>query len=237
MDAAQVVGYVRVSTEEQEREGVSLDAQRARLGAYCTMQGLELVEVVTDAAVSGTVPLGQRPGGARVVELLAGGLRHVLTVKLDRLFRDAADCLVVVRGWDKLGVSLHVVDLGGAAVDTSSSAGRFMLTVLAGVAEMERNQTAERTRAALAHLRARGRVYGGIPAGFRREGGVLVQDQEGARALEVARVMRGEGASLRAIGAELEAQGYRAPGGGTTWRPATLARILARPAQVQANVG
>ena len=71
-------------------------------------------------------------------------------LKLDRMFRNAGDCLATVEAWDRAGVALHVVDLGGNAIDTTSAAGRFMLVVLAGAAEMERNLIRERTKAALA---------------------------------------------------------------------------------------
>ncbi|MCH9003026.1 MAG: recombinase family protein, partial [Planctomycetes bacterium] len=74
----------------------------------------------------------------------------VVMLKLDRGFRNAGDCLTTVEQWERKGIALHVADLGGNAIDTTSAAGRFMLVVLAGAAEMERNLTRERTRAALA---------------------------------------------------------------------------------------
>ena len=65
-----VVGYVRVSTEEQATEGLSLDAQHARLRAYCAMRRLELVEVVEDAGVSAGKALDTRDGGRRLLDLV-----------------------------------------------------------------------------------------------------------------------------------------------------------------------
>jgi DNA invertase Pin-like site-specific DNA recombinase len=65
-----VAGYVRVSSEEQSREGISLDAQRARIVAYCAMRGLDLVELVEDPGVSASKPLKARLGGQRILELL-----------------------------------------------------------------------------------------------------------------------------------------------------------------------
>src|SRR5262245_57091471 len=91
---SRAVAYVRVSTEEQAREGVSLDAQEARLRAYCAAAGLELVTLVREEGVSGSIPLAERPGGAELLRHLAEqNVAHVLALKLDRLFRDAADCL------------------------------------------------------------------------------------------------------------------------------------------------
>ena len=61
MDKA--VCYIRVSTEEQAREGVSLEAQEERLRAYCKMTGLEVVEMIREGGVSATKLLKDRPGG------------------------------------------------------------------------------------------------------------------------------------------------------------------------------
>ncbi len=54
------IGYVRVSTEEQARAGISLDAQTERIRAYCAMSGLDLVEIIRDEGVSGAKPIGKR---------------------------------------------------------------------------------------------------------------------------------------------------------------------------------
>jgi DNA invertase Pin-like site-specific DNA recombinase len=66
-----VLGYVRCSTAEQAVEGMSLQAQRSRIASWCEATGAELVEVIEDGGVSGTRPLTDRPGGARVAQLLA----------------------------------------------------------------------------------------------------------------------------------------------------------------------
>lgn len=208
---AGVVAYVRVSTEEQANEGVSLDAQEARIRAYCAMRGLELVAVVVDAGVSAGKPLAVREGGARVLETVrrkqAGG---VVALKLDRLFRNAADCLATVESWDKAGVALHLVDIGGTSVDTSSAMGRFFITVMAGAAEMERNQIRERTSMAMQHMASRGEYTGGkSPFGFdvTPEGTLTRNDAEQA-VLEVARELRAAGMSLRAVAKELAKRGH-----------------------------
>ncbi len=204
------IGYVRVSTEEQATEGVSLDAQEARIRAYCQMRGLELVDIVVDAAVSAGKPLSARDGGKRVLESVRSRkARAVVALKLDRLFRNCADCLTVVESWDKAAVALHLVDLGGQAVDTSSAMGRFFLTVMAGAAELERNQVRERTALAMAHKKARGERAGTVPFGFRvgEDGRLLVRD-EGEQAI-IARVRqaRQQGRSYRGIQAELKQAG------------------------------
>lgn len=172
------LGYTRVSTEEQATEGLSLKAQAERIRAYCTAAGLKLVELFSDEGISAAKPLAARPAGAQLLAALdAGAAAAVVAVKLDRLFRDAVDCLGTVRAWNERGIALHLLDLGGSAFTSASALGRFFLTVMAGAAEMERNLISERTRAALAYKRSKGEWLGTVPFGYRLEGGVLVPDE------------------------------------------------------------
>ena len=90
------VAYVRVSTEEQAVAGVSLEAQVAAVRAYALLRGLDLVDVVVDAGVSAGKPLADRAGGAVVLDLVKRRkVQAVIAVKLDRVFRNAGDCLTV----------------------------------------------------------------------------------------------------------------------------------------------
>jgi len=131
------VGYVRVSSEEQATEGVSLDAQEARIRAYATMRGLNLVAIYREEGVSAKVPLRKRPEGTKIVESLSKKrAKHVIAVKLDRLFRNVADALSQTEEWDKAKHALHVIDMGGSAVDTASAMGRMFFTMAAAFAEM-----------------------------------------------------------------------------------------------------
>jgi DNA invertase Pin-like site-specific DNA recombinase len=216
-DVTQAVLYCRVSTEEQATEGVSLAAQEGALHAYCTMRGLEVAGLVIDAGVSAGKPLATRDGGAEVQALVAKGkVGAVVAWKLDRLFRDAADCLAVTQAWDRRGVALHLVDLGGQAVDTSTAMGRFFLTVMAGCAELERNQIRERTAAAMAHKAGRGEFIGGRePYGFRLgpDGVHLEQVEDEQRVICAAREQRASGLSLRAVAGELNRAGFASRSG------------------------
>jgi site-specific DNA recombinase len=205
------VAYVRVSTEEQAIEGVSLEAQQEKIRAYCTMRNLDLVDMVIDAGVSAGKPLASRNGGAQVLDAVrrrkAGA---IVALKLDRLFRNCADCLNVIEGWDKAGIALHLVDLGGQAVDTSSAMGRFFITVMAGAAELERNQVRERTSMAMRHKAARGEYIGGhAPLGHRlQEDGTLAAVDVEQEALALARELHGRGLSLREVSKALAEGGH-----------------------------
>lgn len=227
--------YCRVSTTEQADEGVSLEAQESALRAYCSMRGLDVVEVVIDAGVSAGKPLATRHGGLRVLEMVdAGTVGAVVAYKLDRLFRDCADCLTVTSGWDRLGVALHLVDLGGQAIDTSTAMGRFFLTVMAGAAEMERNLVSERTASALQHLKSKGVQLGGEALGWTRgdetdEDGRRIVREVDAEIETVERItdLRAAGYTLRAIADTLTAEGRPTKRGGK-WYPATVRNIIRR---------
>ena len=224
-----VVAYVRVSTEEQANEGVSLDAQEARIRAYCAMRGLELVEVIIDAGVSAGKPLSTRDGGKRVLDLVrTRKVNAVVALKLDRLFRNCADCLTVIAGWDKAGVALHLVDIGGSAVDTSSAMGRFFLTVMAGAAELERNQIRERTSMAMKHMASKGEYTGGkVRFGYKLDDtGKLEAIAAELAAVELAGRLRAEGKSLRAVAAEL-AQAGHVSRAGKPFVPCQIAKMAA----------
>lgn len=230
-DPRRAVLYARVSTEEQANEGISIQAQEAAMRRYCEQRGLTAVEVVRELGVSASVPLAKRPGGARVLALLdSREAGCVVAIKLDRLFRDAHDCLGVTKGWDNENVAMHLIEM---SVDTTTAMGRLFLIVLAGVAESERGLISERTKAALAHLRSQGVRPGPARFGYEQ---ILERDQHGRRVavpIEVeletirrARDLRAEGRSLRAIAEALTAEGRTTKRGGR-WFASTVRGILA----------
>ena len=74
------------------------------------------------------------------------------------------------RHWDRADVALHILDMGGQAIDTSTAIGRMFLTMTAGFAEFERNQTSERTITAMEHKKQHLQAYSPTPFGFERSG-------------------------------------------------------------------
>jgi DNA invertase Pin-like site-specific DNA recombinase len=222
------LAYVRVSTNEQALEGISIEAQLQVIRDYARFRKLELVEELIDPGVSASKPLRERLGGAELFELAQQDhIKAIIAYKLDRLFRDAADCLTVTGQWDKLGVDLHLVDLGGQPIDTSTAMGRFFLTIMAGVAEMERNLIRERTKAAMAHLAATGKRVGGLSYGWGvgLDGKTLVRDVEEAAVVAKARQLHEQGLSLRRVAQELSAQGFQSRTG-LPFHPQQISRML-----------
>ena len=225
---AQAVGYVRVSKEEQS-EGMSLGVQEERIRAYCTLKGFELVRIYRDEGVSASIPLSEREDGKAMLALLTSGeAGHVVGMKLDRMFRDVIDCLENVDAWQDCGVSLHLLDMGGSAVDTTSAAGRFMLTVLAAAAEMERNRIRERTRDVLAAKKAKGERLGRTPHGFTtpEPGADMVPNVQELIAVRlILRGRRGRSPqSFRRIAAELNDAGHRTQTG-RPWHPSGVREV------------
>ena len=225
------IGYIRCSTQEQADSGLGLDAQATRIRAYAALKGLDL-QIISDAGESGGKPLGSRPGGQQLLDAIAKRKADaVILLKLDRGFRNATDCLSTVEQWERKGVALHITDLGGNAIDTTSAAGRFMLVVLAGAAEMERNLTRERTKSALAVKKSNGQRVGSIPYGhdLADDGTTLIENEAEQATIEDIRAMRSQGMKLKQIAAALTERGVATKTGKSAkWTHQAVARILNR---------
>lgn len=163
------IGYVRVSTYEQAVGGISLETQMDNIRTYCTLRGLNLIEIISDPGTSAGIQLSERNGGRELLStLISRKASSLVVVKLDRLFRDTIDCLMTIESWDKKDTSLHIIDFGGQTINTKESVGKFLITVLAGVAELEKNRIRERTSEAMQYMKREGKYTGGkVPYGFR----------------------------------------------------------------------
>ena len=220
------LGYARTSTVEQAAEGVSIPAQVERIRAYCSLHELELVEVVLEEGVSGGKPLASREGGKTLLHRMkTDRVKNVIAVKLDRLFRDAVDALQQTESWDRAGIALHLIDLGGQSLNTASAMGRFFLSMTAAFAELERRMIGERTKAAMDHLRRNGRVYSSVPFGFDRDGEMLVVNRAEMRVVRQMKKWRDVGVTLREIADRLNKKGILTKRG-SAWHPSTVRYVL-----------
>jgi DNA invertase Pin-like site-specific DNA recombinase len=222
-----VVGYVRVSTEEQASEGVSLDAQAAKLRAYADLYGLDLVAVVADAGASAKSL--DRPALREALGYLdrleATGL---LVAKLDRLTRSITDLGTLLTGYFGDGGIYRLLSVADS-IDTKSAAGRLVLNVLVSVAQWERETIVERTRDAVSHKRRRGERIGQVPYGMRLgpDGMTLEADHAEMQVLLQVRSWHREGWSLGRIAAELTLREVPTKRGGPRWSRSTVAGLLA----------
>lgn len=217
-----VIGYVRVSTAGQAESGLSIEAQRSKIEAYCGLYDLELVEIIVDAGESAKSL--KRPGIDQLLSAVAAGsLDGVVVAKLDRLTRSMRDLhRLLEEVFSK--VELHSV---AEKVDTSSAAGRLVLNVLMSVAEWEREAIGERTATALKAKKARGEKVGRAPYGFRWEAGELVSDEAEQKTVAVIKELRSRGLTLRAIKGEIEERGLLNRSGVACWSLAVLSKVAA----------
>jgi DNA invertase Pin-like site-specific DNA recombinase len=215
--STRVICYVRVSSEKQADSGLSLEAQRTKLAAYCTAMDLSCVEVIEDAGESAKSL--DRPGLQRALGLLRSGKADaILVTKLDRLTRSVRDLGDLVENYFDRAALMSV----GDSIDTRSAAGRLVLNVLASVSQWEREAIGERTSEALQAKRARGERAGEVPFGFTATPeGRLIVDATEAAVIDRIRALRGAGVSFRSIVATLEREGHR----GRTGRPLGVKQV------------
>jgi len=168
-------GYCRVSTDAQAERGTSLEDQRRRVEAVGQYHGVKLDTVYVEQGVSGSIALGQRPEGFK---LMAGARRGdvVVVAKLDRAFRSTLDALAVIEAFRIRGVAIILADISVEPL-TQDGVGRLFFTIMASLAEFERERIRERTMAGKKRKAADGGyIGGGIPPEMRLE-----EDAEGTR--------------------------------------------------------
>lgn len=228
MAKTKVVGYVRVSTQEQANEGHSLAAQEAKLRAYAELYDLDLVEIEIDAGQSGKSL--DRAGLERALKALrAGTVEALLIPKLDRLTRSVADMAHLIDEFfgDRAPCKSALLSVADQ-IDTRTAGGRLVLNVLVSVAQWEREANAERTKAALDHKKSMGEYAGGTrPFGFDLEGTRLVAMPQEQEAITLILKLRDQGRTLREIAAELTERRIATKRGGR-WHIQTVKNILER---------
>ncbi len=172
---------------------------------------------------------GPRTGSTAGCAIAAGECRNLVAVKLDRLFRDTADACFTVAALDKLGVSLHVIDMGGASLDTRSAIGKSFLQIAAVFAELERNLISERVAAAMQKCKADGRITGSVPYGFKRVPGTnrIKEDPGEQETIAIANIYRDQGLSLREVGVQLSKRGIHPRGSNNGWAPQQVKNLIA----------
>ncbi|TVR08003.1 MAG: recombinase family protein [Planctomycetota bacterium] len=228
----QAIGYVRVSSEEQRDQGVSLEAQQAKIQAWATFTDATLLAVHIDAGISGK-RADNRPG---LQLALADARRHrcpLVVYSLSRLSRSVMDTLTLTKDLERAGADL--VSLS-EDINTTTAAGRMVFKMLSVLAEFEREQLAERTTVAMAHLRHLGRrISGKIPYGYTlaADGASLIEDPDEQAGIRRMVALRSAGYSLRAIGECLEAEGHW-PKASQHWAPASILGVLKRQQIVEA---
>jgi DNA invertase Pin-like site-specific DNA recombinase len=204
-----VVGYLRVSTEDQAESGLGVAAQRKAIEQECARRGWTLAAMYEDAGASGKSLRGRTGLEAALTEVTDGRAAAIVVAKLDRLTRSLADFANLMAQARSEGWNLVALDLG---IDLSTAAGEFMANVMASAAQWERRIIGQRTRDALAAKKAQG-VKLGRPR--------VLSDSVRFRILE----SRGRGEGWTAIARSLNADGVATAHRGARWYPSTVRAV------------
>ncbi len=227
------IGYARVSSEDQVRDGVSLDLQSDKIRGYAALHDWELVEVVTDAGLSAKSL--DRPGLTHALARLRSGDADTLVVfKLDRLTRSLGDWSSLIDGYfgERGGKSLASVS---ESIDTATAGGRMVLNLLMTVAQWERETIVERTRSAVAHKRSKNEQLGQVPYGSKLgpDGKTLERDDDDLRIFRMIMDMRRDNFTHRQIADYLNAKSFPAKRGGR-WSHSSVGALLRRFSETNA---
>ena len=221
-DPSRVVGYIRVSTDDQN---LGPEAQRAALKAWCKAHSAVLTACFEDHGISGAAPLDRRPGLIEALDALSdGGAGVLLVAKRDRLARDVVVGAVIERLVERQGARVLAADGTGNGEGPEA---QLMHHLIHAFAEYERALIGARTRAALQVKKARGERVGAIPYGFRlsADPSRLEPDEAEQASIETLNELRDEGLSLRAIDRELRSRGHL-PRTGSRWHVQTISNLI-----------
>lgn len=221
------IGYIRVSTEQQVDEGVSLDAQKGKITAWCKANGYILSGIEVDAGISGAAPLDKREGMLRAVDAVKQHKAVALVIyKRDRLARDVMVAAMAERLFAKVGAKVVATE-GASNGDAPEDV--LMRGIVDLFAQYERLLIKTRTKMALAHKKAIGEVYSPTPFGFQAIEGRLEQVESEAAVVAEILAMRNEGATLGIIADSLNSRGIEGKRGGK-WFPSTVRYLIQRQA-------
>lgn len=229
MNRKQAIGYIRVSTEKQAEEGVSLEAQKEKIRVWCEMHEYELLCIEEDAGVSGK-SMKKREGLRCALDKVGKGT-VLVAYSFSRLARSTRDLLDIAEYLQKKDADLASIS---ERIDTTGATGRLVFTILAALAQFERELTGERTKSSLAHKKRVGEAYSPTPFGFDRvedgndtEKKRLVENFEELSVLKSMQEMRSRGVSLRGIATKLNQQGVK-PKRGQIWYASAVKSVLER---------
>lgn len=219
------IGYIRVSTEEQAREGISLEVQADKIKKYADLHNLKLIEIVRDEGKSGKDL--NRDGIKRVIVLCQKReINHIVVYKMDRLSRRTLDLLTLVEKVFKPNkVEFHSIT---EKVDTSTAQGKFFLTIIGAMAQMERDLIAERTREVLQYKKSKLQAYSPTPFGFDRENEYIKPNKQELRVVALMKKLRRRELSYQGIVNYLSRENIPTKKG-RSWSKSTVCGILKNP--------
>ncbi len=200
------IGYVRVSTEQQAKEGVSIDNRIERIKSYCDYKGYEFTEVIKDEGISGGKNR-EREGFVNILNRIEqNGCDAIVLYSLERISRDMLTLLCLERLLNEYDVELHTIE---GEIDTSTPDGYMSFAMRAFLGEMERRQVKYRTKKAMEYKKQRGEVVGSIPYGFAREGKDLIPVEKEQEIIRIINQLYKQGKGIAAIARKLTKLNYK----------------------------
>jgi site-specific DNA recombinase len=216
--------YTRVSTEDQAREGYSLDAQLERLQAYCEAQGWEVAAEYVDDGHTGRNT--KRPAYQRMMSE-KDLWDMILVMKMDRVHRNSKNFMIMMENLEKWGKKFTSMN---ESLDTSTAVGRFVVDIIQRIAQLESEQIGERTYMGMRQKVESGYGLAGfnVPYGYRFASGKLAVIGEEATHVRYAFSTYLEGRTLRWIAWQLNQNRVTTKRGGA-WTVWSLSRMLRNP--------
>lgn len=233
-------GYIRVSTNMQKEEGVSLETQSTRIQEYCTYKKLELVKIYQDAGISGK-NMTDRPGIQEVISEIQKGDRIIIT-ELSRLGRNTMDIIVFNELLQAKGAVLICLS---PDIDFSTPLGELVMTVLASFNQYERKMIGVNVSINMKRLAKEGKLRGKSPFGFKFVG----KDKDLEEVPEQQEVVNkiiswySQGTNPNKIAKQLNDEGYgptlslnkKTPSADPKFYPATVVKILQNYGQIESD--
>ncbi len=212
--------YMRVSTEDQAREGFSLPEQKERLEIFCKFKGYTIVDYYTDAGISAKTG-NFRPEFERLKEDIKNKkINTIVALKLDRITRSIYD-------WEKLMTFLDendaFLDCANDEINTTNANGKMVSRLLMSVSQNEIERTSERTKIGLAGAIKMGHIPNQAPLGYKHEDKRLVIDYSTKDVVERIFDLYYNGNSYQKISNILNEEQVL---GKTNWRDSTILAIL-----------
>lgn len=217
--------YIRVSTEEQVKEGYSIQAQRNKLEAYCISQGWDIMGFYIDEGISAKDT--ERPELQRMIKHIEQGvIECVLVYRLDRLTRSVLDLYNLLDIFEK-----HHCKFKSATevYDTTTAIGRMFITIVAALAQWERENLGERVKMGMQEKARQGKWTVSIPPyGYDKEGDDLVINKNEAVIVRKIFDLYLSGLSMRKIAVELNSLNVVTKSG-AKWTDPNIKYILTNP--------
>lgn len=227
------VVYLRVSTDGQAVEGISLQAQQAKSEAWCLANDYTIIDFFKDAGISGG-RADNRPGLQTAIDTACRTKSALVVYSLSRLARSTKDTINIGELLSKAGADL--VSLS-EKIDTTSAAGKMIFRMFAVMAEFEKDQVSERTTMALAYKSRCGERVGTVPYGWElgADGIKLVRVPSEQAVIERIVQQRENGKSYRSIAADLTALEVPTKNGAIRWSHTSIKSIASKAALTRAR--